>query len=91
MLSFPFPLWVWAAKRTEGGGRVCRDGVHFPGGILPPDAYSARGWGGHVVLVVPSRDLVVVHRAQAEAKPFRTMGKFALGRILGAVVAAVVA
>ena len=70
---------------------VCRDGVHFPGVILPPDAYSARGWGGHVVLVVPSRDLVVVHRAQTEVEPFRTVDKFALGRILGAVVAAVVA
>ena len=67
---------------------VCREGVHFPGVLLPPDAYSARGWGGHVLLVVPSLDLVAVHRSQTETEPFHTVDKFALGRILGTLVAA---
>jgi CubicO group peptidase (beta-lactamase class C family) len=37
-------------------------GVHFPGVIVPPGTYSARGAGGHYLVVVPALDLVVVHR-----------------------------
>jgi hypothetical protein len=65
---------------------VCRDGVHLPGIILPRDAYSARGWGGHLLLVIPSLDLVLVHRAQTEVEPFRTVDKFAVGRLVAAVL-----
>lgn len=70
---------------------VCRDGVHYPGVILPRDAFSARGWGGHLLLVVPSLDLVLVHRAQTEAEPYRTVDKFALGRILAAILGSIAA
>jgi CubicO group peptidase (beta-lactamase class C family) len=37
-------------------------GVHFPGVTVPPGTYSARGAGGHFLVVVPALDLVVVHR-----------------------------
>jgi CubicO group peptidase (beta-lactamase class C family) len=37
-------------------------GVHFPGAKVPPGTYSARGAGGHFLVVIPSRNLVVVHR-----------------------------
>jgi CubicO group peptidase (beta-lactamase class C family) len=36
-------------------------GVHFPEATLP-GMYSARGAGGHYLLVVPSLDMVIVHR-----------------------------
>jgi CubicO group peptidase (beta-lactamase class C family) len=47
---------------------VVRDGIHFPGAIMPNGAYSARGVGGHVVLIVPSRGLVLVHRVDTDIK-----------------------
>ena len=37
------------------------DGVHLPEATLP-GMYSARGATGHYLLVVPSKDLVIVHR-----------------------------
>jgi CubicO group peptidase (beta-lactamase class C family) len=37
-------------------------GVHYPGVTVPPGTYSARGAGGHYLVVVPALDLVVVHR-----------------------------
>ncbi len=40
-------------------------GVHIPESTLP-GMYSARGAGGHFVLIVPSLDLVIVHRANNE-------------------------
>lgn len=36
-------------------------GVHLAGATLP-GMYSARGAGGHYILIVPSLDLVIVHR-----------------------------
>ncbi|ATR22018.1 6-aminohexanoate-dimer hydrolase [Roseomonas mucosa] len=65
---------------------LCRDGIHLPGVILPRDACSARGWGGHFLLVVPSLDLVVVHRAQTETEPFRTVSKPAMGLLTAALL-----
>lgn len=35
---------------------------HLPGLPLPEGSYSARGAGGHYILVIPEYDLVVVHR-----------------------------
>jgi CubicO group peptidase (beta-lactamase class C family) len=40
-------------------------GVHFPEATIP-GMYSARGVGGHYLLVVPSLDLVIVHRVDNE-------------------------
>lgn len=40
-------------------------GAHLPGGTLP-GMYSARGAGEHYILIVPSLDLVIVHRFDNE-------------------------
>jgi CubicO group peptidase (beta-lactamase class C family) len=66
---------------------VCRDGVHWPDAWLPPDAYSARGVGGHVALVVPSRELVILHRVDTD-QPGREVSHVRLGRLFETLVAA---
>ena len=38
------------------------EGRHFPGVDLGGGSFSARGIGGHFVVVVPARNLVIVHR-----------------------------
>jgi CubicO group peptidase (beta-lactamase class C family) len=38
------------------------DGKHFPGVDLGGGSFSARGVGGHFVVVIPARNLVIVHR-----------------------------
>jgi CubicO group peptidase (beta-lactamase class C family) len=41
-------------------------GVHLAGGATLPGMYSAQGAGGHYILIVPSLDLVIVHRFDNE-------------------------
>ena len=41
---------------------------HIPGVELPAGAFSARGYRGHKVLVVPQWDLVIVHRVNTFEK-----------------------
>ncbi len=50
-------------------------GAHFPGAKVPPGTYSARGAGGHFLVVIPARNLVVVHRFDNDppAKDVRTV------------------
>jgi CubicO group peptidase (beta-lactamase class C family) len=53
------------AGRSGGYGYmwwVAVDGRHLEPAELPEGAYSARGAGGHYVLVVPGWDVVIVHR-----------------------------
>jgi len=45
---------------------VAHEDIHFPGMSVPHGTYSARGAGGHYVVVVPARDLVVVHRVDTD-------------------------
>jgi CubicO group peptidase (beta-lactamase class C family) len=59
---------------------VERDGIHFPGAVMPAGTYSARGVGGHVLLVVPARDLVIVHRVDTDIKD-REVPAHQVGRI----------
>lgn len=35
---------------------------------LPPDIFSARGAGGHYILIAPALDLVIVHRVDTDKK-----------------------
>ena len=45
---------------------VARDGIHFPNLRVPEGTYSARGAGGHYIVVVPKLDAVVVHRVDTD-------------------------
>ena len=38
------------------------DGTHVPNVVLPDGSFSAQGYRGHFLLVVPQWDLVIVHR-----------------------------
>jgi CubicO group peptidase (beta-lactamase class C family) len=44
------------------------EGNQFENVTLPDGSFSARGHGGHVILVAPALDLVVVHRVNADEK-----------------------
>ena len=45
---------------------VAVNGRHLPGVILNDGAYSARGYGGHYILIVPDMDVVIVHRVNTD-------------------------
>ena len=51
---------------------------HFQNVELPEGTYSARGSGGHVLLVIPDYGMVIVHRADTDAEdkriPYETVG-----------------
>jgi CubicO group peptidase (beta-lactamase class C family) len=61
------------AGRPAGGYEllwwVADNGVHLPGLDLP-GAFSARGAGGHYLLVIPERRLVIVHRGDNEPESY---------------------
>lgn len=41
---------------------------HLPNVNLPEGTYSARGAGGHYVLIIPEYDMVIVHRVDTDIK-----------------------
>ena len=45
---------------------VAVDGRHLSGVTLPDGTYSARGAGGHYILVIPAYDTVIVHRVNTD-------------------------
>jgi len=45
---------------------VAANGRHVPGVSIPDGSYSARGAGGHYILVIPAYDLVIVHRVNTD-------------------------
>ncbi|RYD79205.1 MAG: hypothetical protein EOP84_13340, partial [Verrucomicrobiaceae bacterium] len=45
---------------------IAKGGLHIPGVTLPEGSYTARGAGGHYILVIPKLDLVVVHRVNTD-------------------------
>jgi N-acyl-D-amino-acid deacylase len=47
---------------------VAVDGQHFPGVTLPQGSYSARGFRGQYLVVIPERSLVVCHRVNSFQK-----------------------
>ncbi|WP_435164176.1 serine hydrolase domain-containing protein [Falsirhodobacter sp. 1013] len=63
-----------------------RDGVFAPGCVTPRGSYAAVGAGGHYCLVVPERDMVIVHRVNTDIKG-RTISKHGFGRLLRAIFA----
>ena len=60
---------------------VSRHGIHWPGVIVPEGTYSARGIGGHRLVVMPALDLVLVHRVDTSVKG-REVTSTQFGRLL---------
>ena len=70
--------WVAASTTSYSDARanggygymwwVASHGKHLPGARVPDGAYTARGFGGHYILVVPQYDLVIVHRVNTERR-----------------------
>lgn len=70
--------WVKASTTSYSDARanggygymwwVAVNGIHLPGVQLPKGTYSARGAGGHYILVVPQFDLVIVHRVNTNVR-----------------------
>lgn len=48
--------------------RDCNKYPHLPGLNIPEGSYSARGAGGHYILVIPGYDLVIVHRVNTDIR-----------------------
>ena len=53
---------------------VAVDGRHLGNVTLGEGAYSARGAGGHYILVIPSHDMVIVHRVDTDVPENRVSG-----------------
>lgn len=66
---------------------VAVDGRHLPGVTLPAGSYSARGAGGHYILVVPAYDLVIVHRVNTDI-PGRQVTAAEFGQLVLRILAA---
>jgi len=66
---------------------VANGDIHFPEMSVPPGTYSARGAGGHYIVVIPSLELVVVHRVDTDVKG-RKVGSLAFGGVLERLLAA---
>ena len=61
--------------------------VHFPQMEVPEGTYTARGAGGHYIVVIPSHDLVIVHRADTD-EPHKKVEGIAFGALLERILAA---
>lgn len=60
---------------------VAANGRHVPGVSIPDGSYSARGAGGHYILVIPAYDLVIVHRVNTDVRGNSVSGE-EFGRLL---------
>jgi len=59
------------ARNSGGYGYlwwISKNGLHLPNVTLPQGSYSARGAGGHYILVIPALDLVIVHSVNTDIK-----------------------
>lgn len=66
---------------------VANQDIHFPQMSVPHGTYSARGARGHYIVVVPERELVVVHRVDTDT-PGRKVGAMDFGSLLETILAA---
>jgi CubicO group peptidase (beta-lactamase class C family) len=70
--AYGYMWWV-----AEDGRRY----KHMPGVNLKQGTYSARGYGGHYIFVIPDRNMVVVHRVNTYIS-----GNFVSGRDVGTLL-----
>lgn len=61
---------------------VAVKGKHFPFLNLKNGAFSARGSGGHFLLVVPDGNLVIVHRVDTDGPTGRRLTEREMGKLL---------
>lgn len=66
---------------------VANQDIHFPQMSVPHGTYSARGARGHYIVVVPERELVVVHRVDTDTAG-RKVGALAFGALLETILEA---
>jgi len=64
---------------------IAVDGRHFPGMTTPEGTYSARGAGGHYILIVPAYDMVIVHRVNTDQSGNR-VGSREFGRLFAMIL-----
>jgi CubicO group peptidase (beta-lactamase class C family) len=70
--AYGYMWWV-----AEDGHRY----KHMSGVKLKQGTYSARGYGGHYIFVIPDRNMVVVHRVNTYIS-----GNFVSGRDVGTLL-----
>ena len=82
---------AWSDAGTSGGYGylwwIAKSGVHFGGVTLPEGSYSARGAGGHYILVIPALDLVIVHRVNTDTDG-RSVKSAECGEVVRLILAA---
>jgi CubicO group peptidase (beta-lactamase class C family) len=66
---------------------VAVDGRHFPGVTVDDGTYSAAGMYGQYLVIIPKRDLVVVHRVNSDL-PGRNVSGEQFGRLLKMILEA---
>jgi len=66
---------------------VAVDGTHFPGVGLPNGSFSARGYRGQNMVVIPEWDMVVCHRVNSFQKG-TSVSKSDFGKLLALIVEA---
>lgn len=59
---------------------IATNGRHLPNVTLEDGTYSARGAGGHYILVIPTNDMVIVHRVNTDGRNSVSSGEF--GRLV---------
>jgi CubicO group peptidase (beta-lactamase class C family) len=82
---------TWVRESTTSYSNASRQGSKGDGyGYMwwvRQDSYSARGAGGHYVVVIPRKDLVVVHRVNTDV-PGNVVTSDQFGRLLDLILAA---
>ena len=63
-------------------------GRHFENVDLPKGTFSARGAGGHFILIVPAWDLVIVHRVNTDQKEGPRVNNQQFGTLVKLIVEA---
>jgi CubicO group peptidase (beta-lactamase class C family) len=66
---------------------VAREGIFFPGVIVPDGTYAALGAGGHKIVVIPALETIVVHRVDTD-QPAKLVSNLQFGRLLRLILAA---
>lgn len=66
---------------------VAVDGRHFPGVSLPQGTFSARGYRGQYLLVIPAWDLLICHRVNTFQQD-TAVSKTDFGKLLAMIIAA---